>query len=193
MPSGIPSITGRAAVAGALQGLSIGPVDWVGKASFGRVLQTGLSRDDTDGFPAPPSLRFEWWGFWRFRWAVDIGTMSLTLYAKQALNESPRPSIVLKADSAVGLLVDTPFSAGAGSGWEAVTATFIATAAGVIWVELWNNLNTHTSAPCLWSGAGFDKWLNGVPVLDGGTAGAAPVTGFTTHLVSARQQRTRSP
>lgn len=193
MPDGIQSKIGSPGVAGALQGLDIGgPVDWVGKASFGRLLQVGLSRDNTDGYPNPPSLRFEHWGFWRFRWSVAIGVMSMTLYAKQALNQNPRPSIVLKADSSVGLLVDTTFSAGAGSGWEAITATFTATAGGVIWVELWNNLNTVIAAPCLFSGTNFAYWMNGVPVIDSANPGGA-VSSVSTYKVSPRQEQLHTP
>lgn len=194
MPDGIKSTRGRPGVAGALQGISLGgPDDWLGKASMGRVLQACCYRDDTDGYPAGnPSLRFDNWGFWRFRWGVSIGAMSLTIYAKQALNQNPRPSMVLKANSAVGLLVDTPFSAAAGSGWEAITATFTATAAGVVIVELWNNLNTVISAPCLFSGTNFVWWLNGVPMLDNSSTGAA-VSSVSTFKVSPRQEQLHTP
>lgn len=196
MPDLVKESIGGQAVAGALQAISIAEdlTDWLGNASAGRELQTGVSRDDTDGFPTPPSLRFEWWGFWRFRWAVSVGTMSMTIYAKQALNLSPRPSVVLKKNSAVGLVADTSFVAAAGAGWTAIPVSFVATAVGVIWVELWNNLNTLTSAPCLFSGPQFGAWLNGVPMLDTNqSGGAGPVTTTGAFRVSATQPRSRQP
>lgn len=184
-----------AGVAGALQALAVGGLtDWLGNASAGRELQTGVTRDDTDGFPAPPSLRFEWWGFWRFRWVVSVGTMSFTIYAKQALNQSPRPSVVLKANAAVGLVVDTSFVAAASAGWVTITPSFVATAAGVIWVELWNNLNTSFSTPCLFSGANLTNWINGVPAADiSGSGSSGPVTTSGAFRVSAMQPRSRQP
>jgi hypothetical protein len=192
----IRSTPSGAAVAGALQALALGgPQDWLGNASFGREMQTGVTRDDTDGFPNPPSLRFEWWGFWRFRWAVVAGTMTTTIYVKQALNQTPRPSIILKANAAVGLVVDTIFVAAAGTGWITLTPSFVATATGVIWVELWNNLNTSFSAPCLFSGPQFASWINGVPDADiSGSQGGGPPTPTTgAHRVSAMQPRSRQP
>lgn len=191
----VRSTTSGPAIAGALQALAVGgPTDWLGKASFGRELQTGVSRDDTDGMPAP-SLRFEWWGFWRFRLAVDAGAITMTIYAKQVLNQSPRPSIILKANTAVGLLVDTSFVAASDPGWVAITPNFVATASGVVIVELWNNLNTSFSAPCLFSGPQFDAWLNGVPMLDTNDSGGVtpPVTTTGAYRVSAMQPRSRQP
>lgn len=183
------------AVAGALQAIAMGgPTDWLGNASLGREFQTGVTEDLTDGFPAPPSLRFEWWGFFRYRWGVAVGTNSVTIYAKQPLNESPRPSVVLKKNTAVGLVADTAFVAAAGVGWVAIPVSFVATGAGIVVVQLWNNLNTTFSAPCLFSGPQFALWANGVPLLDNSqSGGSGPVTTGGKFRISAKQERSRQP
>lgn len=190
----VRSAPASAGVAGALQALALGgPTDWIGHASLGREFQTGVTEDLTEGFPAPPSLRFEWWAFWRFRWLVSAGTMSMTLYCKQPLNQNPRPSVVLKANTAVGLVADTAFVAASGPDWTAIPVSFVATASGVIWVELWNNLNSQFSAPCWFSGANLTVWFNGVPDADiSGSGGGGGVT-TTVYRVSATQPRHRQP
>ena len=193
MGSAILSKFGRAGVAGALQGISIGgPVNWLGDASLGREMQVNCYRDDSDGNPAgTPSLRMDHWGFWRFQWVLAIGANSWSISVKQALNETPRPSVVIKANPDVGLVVDSETVAAAGNSWETITVAPNATAAGAVWVELHNRLDTEIYCPCLWSG--FDAWgPNGVPVIGGG-GGSAPAATAKTHLVSPRQERLRSP
>jgi len=70
---------------------------------------------------------------------------------KQAENATPRPKLIIKANPDVRLAADTEQSAGASTGWVAVTKSFVATATGVVWVELWN----LSYAP--WSSAFFDR------------------------------------
>jgi len=113
------------------------PVDWEGDGV--RSLQFGARFEGTEGTPTAPSLALDWWGFWRWRWVVDTGTRSVTIYTKQASNVAGRPSVVLKANAAVGLAADVTAVAGSSTGWIAVTASFNCTAPGMVWVELHNN------------------------------------------------------
>lgn len=194
MPDAIRSTFAGPGVAGALQALSIGgPTSWLGDCTFARDLQVGAFRNDTDGFPSPPSIELHHVGFWRFRWAVVAGARTLTVYAKQGLNESPRPSIRLKANSDVGLLVDTDFTAAASSGWVPITASFVATGSGVIWVECRNNLSSHIDAPCLFGGPRFADWLQGVPVVDVSEGSGSVSASGTARIVSPKQPHERAP
>lgn len=129
---------------GVLQGIHLGgPSAWRGENSnTWRQLQVGVSKEETEGFSTAPSLKFLHVGFWRFKWVVTAGDRTLEVYAKQAANANPRPSVILKANADVGLAADAEFSASASAGWVKITATFTATADGVIWVELHANLRT---------------------------------------------------
>lgn len=196
MPDGIRGLLSGPMVAGALQGLAIGGMtDWVGLASQGRNLQVACYQDTTDGTPAgTPSLRFDNWGFWRFRWAVATGINTKTLFAKQVVNQSPRPSIKVKANAAIGLVADVETFAAAGVGWLTITVSFVSTSPGVVWVELWNNLNTAIYCPCLFSGPEFVVWHNGVPMLDtNDNGGGGPAAAGYHRIVSPRQEQSRSP
>jgi hypothetical protein len=70
---------------------------------------------------------------------------------KQAANASPRPSMVVKANPAIGLNTDTTGTAAAGAGWIVIgPITVNPTSDGATWVELRNNLETVTRAYCYW-------------------------------------------
>lgn len=138
---GIRSNFHGACTVGALRGISLGgPTSWLGDGSWGRHLQTGVVRSDAEGTPGAPAIALKWVGFWRFKWVVETGARSLTIFAKQAINQSPRPSVILKANAAIGLAADSEVVAGAGTGWVQIDAPFVATADGVLWVEVHNNL-----------------------------------------------------
>lgn len=195
MPSAIQSQIGSPGVAGALQGLDMGgALDWLGNASMGRVLQVACYRDNSDGVPAGmPSLRLDNWGFWRFFLGVSPGTVTVTVWAKQVANQTPYPSVVLKKNTAIGLAVDTTFPSPGGNDWQAITASFVATASGVVVVELHNNLNTVIYCPCLFSGPQFGVWNNGVPLLTTNLTSGSASVGATVYRVSATQPRHRQP
>jgi hypothetical protein len=135
---------------GVLRGITLGgPSTWTGEGSFGRHLQVGVQRNDADGSPNVPCIQITYPGFWRFRWSVATGTRNISLQVKQARNLAPYPTFIVKKNSAVGLGSDAVATSPGGAGWVTIgplTLTFTAT--GVVWVELWNNIE-HTNSPAL--------------------------------------------
>ena len=63
---------------------------------------------------------------------------------------TPRPTLVVRKNAAVGLTDDVTATAAGGSGWVTVTTSFTATADGAVSFELHNNLDGFF--PCF-----FDK------------------------------------
>ena len=108
----------------------------------------GAVRDDVEGDEAPPSLRLDYNAAYRFRWGVKAGARTIKCKTKFAKNEAPRPSIVIKANPAVGLLADVEGFAPSGTGWQQISPIgFTATADGGVEVELRNNTLTSNN-PC---------------------------------------------
>jgi hypothetical protein len=137
---------------GALQGISLGgPTSLLGDGSFGRHLQVGIFKETTIGNPTQPSMREDIPGFFRFRWGVLIGTRSIQINVMQPANSTPRPTMTVKANSAVGLAADLAGTAGASTGWVVIgPLSFVCTAAGYVWVELRNNYYGQYNSPCYW-------------------------------------------
>jgi hypothetical protein len=125
------------------QGICLGgPSSIYGDGTFGRHLQVGVTQSLADGSPSVPSLQLNIPGFWRFRWSVTSGSHMVSLLAKQT-DSTQRPSVVVKANSIIGINNDVSGSAPAGSGWVTVGPVTVApTGSGMIWVELWNNCQT---------------------------------------------------
>jgi hypothetical protein len=108
--------------------------------------------DFSVGNPAQPSLRMDASGRWRFRWALTAGSHSIQINVLHAINQNPRPSLVVKANPSIGIPADVEMFAPSGTGW--VTAgpiAFVTTALGATWVELRCNLVTNVGMfPCYW-------------------------------------------
>jgi len=131
-------------VLGAAQGITIGDSGTIdGNGSFGRYIQVGVNKETVDGVPSAPSLRLDYPGnMWRFRWVVKGGNRSISVSAKQNSTGSYRPSMVIKANSNIGLNYDVSSSAADGAGWVTIgPITFTATSGSseAVWVELHNN------------------------------------------------------
>ena len=127
------------------------PTSIRGDSTFGRHMQVGVLRSDTQGNPSAPCLQLDIPGMWRFRWAISVGLRTIRINCLQASNGSPRPTMVVKANSAIGLAADITATAGLSTGWVTVgPASFTATAAGVVWVELWNNYFGAINTPTYW-------------------------------------------
>ena len=86
----------------------------------------------------------------RSRAKVKAGSRSISIDVKQAANLTPRPTLAVRKNVAVGLTDDVTATAAGGTGWVTVTASFTATADGAVWFELRNNLDGFF--PCF-----FDK------------------------------------
>lgn len=126
---------------GIVQGVWIGGPSSLAPGTLMKHLQFGVTRDDVNGLPLVPSLKLLYIGSWRFRWTVAVGDRAISVWVLQSINLNPRPAIIVKANPDVGLAADITSTAGSGSGWVHIPdATFTATAAGVVWVELHNRL-----------------------------------------------------
>lgn len=104
----------------------------------------GMKQNSTDGNPASPCLELELPTNFRFKWVVRPGTRTISVMAKQDLTcsiENQRPSVVVKANSNVGLPYDLSGSAPASSSWVTIgPVSFTSTGTDVVYVELRNNL-----------------------------------------------------
>lgn len=108
--------------------------------------------DLTSGNPAP-SLRVQAPGKWRFRWAVKSGSRSIMIDVKQVSNTTPRPSVIVKANTAIGVNSDVTGTAGAGTGWVTIGPIAVTPSSdGALWVELWNNnpVLDYTNSDTYW-------------------------------------------
>lgn len=137
---------------GVLKGMALGsPVNQDGHGStFGRSITNGIVENTVDGNPATPCLQVTYPGFWRFRWTVTPGVRTISVLAKQIANVSPFPSLILKANSAIGVPSDVQSFASGGTGWSTIgPITITATGTGVFYVELWNNCKAKAGSPAL--------------------------------------------
>ena len=116
----------------------------------GATLYYGAGRSDAEGSPTPPSMNLPVRGALRSRGKAKAGSRSISIDVKQAANLTPRPTLVVRKNLAIGLTDDVTATAAAGTGWVTVTASFTAAVDGAVWFELCNNLDGFF--PCL-----FDK------------------------------------
>jgi hypothetical protein len=85
---------------------------------------------------------------WRFRWAVKSGTRSLGINVKQAANLAPYPSVIIRANPAIGVAADVTGTSPGGTGWVNVGPVVVTpSSTGVLWVELWNNCTRLFNTP----------------------------------------------
>lgn len=109
--------------------------------------------DFVNGNPAQPCLRLDAYGRWRFRWALAPGNHSFQVNVLQAVNQTPRPTAVIKSNSAIGIAADITVTAVASTGWVTMGPVLFTTttAIGVTWVELHNNVVCGIGKfPCYW-------------------------------------------
>lgn len=109
------------------------------------------AKDTSEGNPQP-SLRMDALGSFRFRWQVLAGARTIQIQCKQAINLSPRPTMVIKANSDIGVNADVTVTAGSGAGYVTIgPETINPVSDGALWVELHNNLDYQIAvAPCYW-------------------------------------------
>ena len=108
-----------------------------GNSSAGWSMQTGVERSNVEGNPSPPCIVLRQPGAWRFRWQVNTGSQTISIYCKQAINLAPFPSMVIKADPSLGVAADIVGISAGGAGWVKIgPLTAVATSPGVLWVEL---------------------------------------------------------
>ena len=106
--------------------------------------------DLIEGYTSSPCLRMDAKGKWRFRWALTIAQHSISVFVKQADNLSPRPSLVVKNNPAIGIPADIEVFAPPSTDWIQISSgTFPVTAVGATWVELKCNVETNVGfSPC---------------------------------------------
>jgi hypothetical protein len=151
-PMGRPSRNPMSSsVVGFLRGISFGGLSTMYGNDTGGIkdFQVGMKKNTTEGSPATPSLELSIPGMFRFRWSLTVGSRSVSIRVKQAdLVATQRPTLVIRANSDVGVNSDLTATAAAGSDWTTIgPITFSATAVGMVWVEVYNNLQVlNTSA-----------------------------------------------
>ena len=149
-PVSARSNAGSQGVVGALQGINLGgPTAMYQDNGFGRHLQTGVRKESVEGNPASPCLALDYPGFWRFRWGVTPGTRTIAVFAKQVSNVTgKRPSLIVKANPALGVNSDVSGAVGSGAGWGTIgPITVTPSGTGALWVELHNNDTDTFSSP----------------------------------------------
>lgn len=108
-------------------------------------------RDNTEGDPSPPSLKVGYQGTWKFRWKINPGERTIQINVKQTINQNPRPSLVIKSNSNVGIVTDVMGVAEASADWVTIGPVEITpTLSGSVWVELKNNYTGSGEYPCYW-------------------------------------------
>lgn len=140
-PTAVRSLIGRQGVVGFLKSITLGgPSAYLGDNTWERHLQTGVREELVDGYPSPPCLALDYPGFWRFRWQLAPGTQTISVWAKQVSNVTgKRPQMIVKANPTIGLAADVVGTAASSTGWTKIGPIGVtASAAGVVWVELWN-------------------------------------------------------
>lgn len=95
-------------------------------------------RDDSDGFPSPPSESQERIGrrqLRTIRWPVDAGLNTFRIYCKHA-GVAPYPRIYLEPNAEVGVTENVVIEsvASPSSSWQALEVSFTAIAKGVVTV-----------------------------------------------------------
>lgn len=123
-------------------------------------LYVNTSRDDTDGYPSPPSMKVWSKGILGpFRIPVAVGTRSVTcrVYYTPDDGSSTRPQLIVKANTTLGVQFDYISTAGAGA-------------------ETWLNMPT-LSIPIATSGGAIKIYLisRNPRVTNSGVAGTIPV------------------
>lgn len=107
------------------------------------------SKSTSEGNPSQPSLQLIANGVWRFRWVVQSGSRGVSVDVKQAINLSPRPSIIVKANPDIGVNSDVTAVAASGTGWVTIgPANITPSSSGAVWVEL--HANTIGIYPSYW-------------------------------------------
>ena len=130
-------------VQGAIQGIAFNnPSSIDSSGTFGRHMQVGVNKQTSDGSPTSPCLQLDYPGnMWRFRWVVRPGSRQISVLAKQnSTGSSYRPSLVVKANSTLGINSDLSAAAPASGDWVKIgPISFTTTGSDVVWVELHNN------------------------------------------------------
>lgn len=92
----------------------------------------------TDGSPSPPCLGLYWpKSTYSFQWGVTSGTRTISINAKQASNGSPRPSMTVNVNSAIGVTSAVTGYAAGSTGWVTIgPLTVTPTSNGVLTVTL---------------------------------------------------------
>jgi hypothetical protein len=132
------ALSGVTGSIGFIQCLATNNTSRLSDGTFGRHMQVGVLRNNTEGSPAQPSLQLDIPGMWRFRWSVRSGSRTVQINCKQAANGTPRPTMIVKAATGI-LAADQTGTAGSSTGWVVISVSFVALADGALWVELWNN------------------------------------------------------
>lgn len=107
-------------------------------------------KSSTEGNPSAPCLRMESSGVHEFKWAVSSGSRTISVDVKQAVNQSPRPSLRVMANPDIGVNSDSETSASLSTGWVTIGPVSLSpTSTGALIVHLKANFNGQFgNCPC---------------------------------------------
>jgi hypothetical protein len=132
-----------------------GIADVLGTARKGTPRLNRASGIDTAVGDEAPSLKLR--GYHKFSFPallpVEAGARSITVDVLQPVAAAARCQLIVKASRKIGLLEDMVVTAGAGTGWQTLTASFTATANGAVRIVLLN------------PGSGRDAWFDNVAIV----------------------------
>jgi hypothetical protein len=111
-------------------------------------------QDAADGNPAAPCLGMKSVAAYQFFWGVLAGARTISIYCKQTCNQTPRPTMTVLANPAIGVSASVQGTAPSGTGWVTVGPIAVSpSSSGVLTVVL-NNWVTgrymSPQSPCLW-------------------------------------------
>lgn len=134
-----------ASVVGWNKGISLGgPSSVTGEDTVGyRHLMYGITRNNIEGSPNPPSLELSHPTMWRFKWSVKPGQRRISVRVKQNdIISNQRPTLTIQKNIAVGIATDITLSADNSSDWVTIgPIVFTAINVGTVFIEIRNNLN----------------------------------------------------
>lgn len=103
-------------------------------------LTVGIRMSNTEGNPETPSMAIDIPNARKFRWGVLAGTKTISVRAKQVSNTTgSRPRLVIRANPAIGVLVDVVGEASSSADWVTIGPLSVTvTGPGVLLCELQN-------------------------------------------------------
>jgi hypothetical protein len=110
----------------------------------------GITEYFTDGSPAAPCMQIAIPNSFRFRWVIHTGVNTIQVNAKQVVNQNPRPSITVRANSSIGIPNDIIAYAPSGNGWTTTNTITINNTSGnkgAVYVDLANNYGGQSNTP----------------------------------------------
>lgn len=108
-------------------------------------------QDGSDG-TVKPCMTMNAYGRKRILWPVSAGAITLSVQVKQASNTSPRPRMIIKKNTAIGISSDQEGVAGSSTTWTTISVSVTPTKSGVLEIYLENRIDHQLNelSLCKW-------------------------------------------